>query len=284
MNDPTFVLTLSCIDRPGIVAAVTSRLAEIGANIAESSQFWDQQTNHFFMRIAFTAPTSTSLSTLENALKTVIDRFDISLAIADQAIAPKIIIMVSKFDHAMRHLLYQIRVGRLKAQIVAIVSNHEDARNIAQFENIAFHHLPVTKDTKQVQEHTLLELVKSLDADLVVLARYMQILSDKLSRQMHGKIINIHHSFLPSFKGAKPYHQAHERGVKLIGATAHYVTPDLDEGPIIEQDITRISHAQNPQDMVAEGREVESRVLARAVKLHLEQRVMINGHKTVVFD
>jgi formyltetrahydrofolate deformylase len=196
---------------------------------------------------------------------------------------PKILIMVSKFDHAMLHLLYQIRVGWLQAEVVGIVSNHVDAAKLAEQENIPFHHMKITTETKAQQEMNLLDIVRSTGAELVVLARYMQILSDSLSTQLFGKVINIHHSFLPSFKGSKPYHQAHDRGVKLIGATAHYVSPDLDEGPIIEQETARITHALNADELVATGREIESRVLARAVKLHLESRVMLNGHKTIVF-
>jgi formyltetrahydrofolate deformylase len=193
------------------------------------------------------------------------------------------LIMVSRFDHAMLHLLYQIRVGWLDSRVAAIVSNHEDSRSTAEYEGIPFHYLPVTTGRKEIQETEVIRLVQETGADLVVLARYMQILSDSIATRLYGRIINIHHSFLPSFKGAKPYHQAHERGVKLIGATAHYVTPDLDEGPIIEQETTRVTHAMSPDDLIATGRDIESRVLARAVKLHLENRVMLNGRKTVVF-
>ncbi|MAB15328.1 formyltetrahydrofolate deformylase [Parvibaculum sp.] len=278
-----FVLTLSCADRPGIVAAVTTELAAIGANISESNQFWDRGSNKFFMRIAVQAPGTVQRDDIERVLKPAVDRFEIMMGVADAQRKPKIVIMVSKFDHAMLHILYQIRVNWLNAEVVAIVSNHEDARRTAELENIPFHHLPVTKDNKAEQEAKIVGLVKETGADLVVLARYMQILSDKLSTRLYGKVINIHHSFLPSFKGAKPYHQAHERGVKIIGATAHYVTPDLDEGPIIEQETERVTHVMTPDDLVATGRDIESRVLARAVKLHLENRVMLNGRKTVVF-
>jgi len=280
---PSLVLTLSCTDRPGIVATVTSKLAEIGANIAESNQFWDRQTGTFFMRIAFTTPEGIGPASIEDVLAGPRELYGMALTVADRATTPKIIIMVSKFDHAMRNLIYQIRVGRLRAEIAAIVSNHPDAGALARFENIPFHHWPVERDNKAAQEQKIVGLVHETGADLVVLARYMQILSDDLSTRLYGKAINIHHSFLPSFKGARPYHQAHERGVKLIGATAHYVTPDLDEGPIIEQDIARVTHAHDPQEMIAEGRDIESRVLTRAVRFHLEHRVMLNGHKTVVF-
>ncbi|MGN6548734.1 MAG: formyltetrahydrofolate deformylase [Pararhizobium sp.] len=283
MMHSNFVLTLTCVDQPGIVAAITTELAALGANIAESNQFWDRQTNQFFMRIAFAAPDGTTKDDDERSLRPAAERYSIKPAIVDQSKMPKMIIMVSKFDHAMLHLLYQIRVGWLDAKVVAIVSNHEDSRATAEAEGIPYHVLKVTKENKAEQEQKLLDLVKETGADLVVLARYMQVLSDNLSKRLYGKVINIHHSFLPSFKGAKPYHQAHERGVKLIGATAHYVTPDLDEGPIIDQETERVTHAMSADDFVATGRDIEARVLARAVKHHLESRVMLNGHKTVVF-
>ncbi len=279
-----FILTLSCADKPGIVSAVTTELASAGANITESNQFWDQQTDRFFMRIAFAVPEGTDKNTIEHAVKPVADRFDMKTNIADGAHKPKIIVMVSKFDHALLHLLYQIRVGWLNAEVVAMVSNHEDSRQTADLEGIPYHCWPVNKKNKIEQEQKLLDLVQETGAELIVLARYMQVLSDNLSNRLFGRVINIHHSFLPSFKGAKPYHQAHERGVKLIGATAHYVTPDLDEGPIIEQETERVTHALSADDFVATGRDIESRALARAVKMHLESRVMLNGHKTVVFS
>lgn len=279
-----FIITLACADRPGIVAAVTTEIAAIGANIAESNQFWDRLSNRLFMRIAFTAPETVSKDTVERALKPVIDRFDMKTKLVDGDRKPKIVIMVSKFDHAMLHLLYQIRVGWLNAEVVAIVSNHEDSGRTAELEGIPYHCWRVNKDNKAEQEERLIELVRETEADLVILARYMQVLSDNLSTRLYGKVINIHHSFLPSFKGAKPYHQAFDRGVKLIGATSHYVTPDLDEGPIIEQETERVTHAMTAEDFVATGRDIESRVLARAVKMHLECRVMLNGHKTIVFS
>ncbi|KOF14422.1 formyltetrahydrofolate deformylase [Ensifer adhaerens] len=280
----TFILVLSCDDKPGIVAAVTTELASLGANIAESSQFWDRHTNSFFMRIAFQAPDGTARDDVERALRPAVERFQMRITLTEAARKPKIVILVSKFDHALLHLLYQIRVGWLNAEVVAIVSNHEDSRRTAELEAIPYHHWPVSKANKAEQEEKLLRLAQETGADLVILARYMQVFSDNLSKRLYGKAINIHHSFLPSFKGAKPYHQAHERGVKLIGATAHYVTSDLDEGPIIEQETERVSHALTAEDFVASGRDIESRVLARAVKLHLERRVMLNGHKTVVFS
>ncbi len=278
-----FVLTLSCADRPGIVAAVTTELAALNANIAESNQFWDRETGTFFMRLAFTAPDGTGRDAIERALRPAIERFGMRTALVDQGRKKKIVVMVSKFDHALLHLLYQIRVGWLDAEVAAIVSNHEHSRATADYEAIPFHLLPVDKANKAEQEQQVLALVKETDAELVVLARYMQILGNSFATRLYGQIINIHHSFLPSFKGAKPYHQAHERGVKIIGATAHYVTPDLDEGPIIEQETARVNHAMSPDDLIAQGRDIESRVLARAVKLHLESRVMLNGKKTVVF-
>ena len=285
MSTKSFILTLSCADRPGIVAAVTTELAALDANIAESNQFWDKETGTFFMRLAFTAPEGVDRDRLERALKPAVERFGMRTTLADQDRKKKLLVMVSKFDHTLLHLLYQIKVGWLDAEVAAIVSNHEESRRTAEFEGIPFHLLPVEKDksNKAAQEEQVFKLFNDTGADLIVLARYMQILGDKFATRLYGQIINIHHSFLPSFKGAKPYHQAHERGVKIIGATAHYVTPDLDEGPIIEQETARVTHAMTPDDLIAVGRDTESRVLARAVKLHLESRVMLNGRKTVVF-
>lgn len=283
MNYRTWVLTLSCQDRPRIVATITSAIAVIGANIAESAQFWDRSTNRFFMRISFVASSTVDRHALEAVLDPTIAEFGMILSLDPAEETPRMIIMMSKFDHCLAHLLYQIRVGWLRAEIVAIVSNHEAGRAAAEAAGLPYHLWPVTKDNKAEQEAKLLQLFRETGAGLIVLARYMQVLSNELSSQLFGQIINIHHSFLPSFKGAKPYHQAHERGVKIIGATGHYVTPDLDEGPIIEQETERVSHALSPDDFVAVGRDIESRVLARAVKLHLERRVLINGHKTVVF-
>ncbi|NRQ13085.1 formyltetrahydrofolate deformylase [Ensifer sesbaniae] len=284
MAPKTFILVLSCDDKPGIVAAVTTELAGLGANIAESNQFWDVKTNSFFMRIAFQVAASVQATDVERALAPAVERFQMRTVLADATVRPKILVLVSRFDHALLHLLYQIRVGWLNAEVVAIVSNHEDSRRTAEAEGLPYHCWPVSKDNKAEQEERLLRLVQETGADLVILARYMQVFSDNLSKRLYGKAINIHHSFLPSFKGARPYHQAHERGVKLIGATAHYITPDLDEGPIIEQETERVSHALTAEGFVATGRDIESRVLARAVRLHLERRVMLNGHKTVVFS
>ncbi len=283
MAQPSHILNLSCDDRPGIVASVTAALAGLGANIVESNQFWDQRTNRFFMRIALESR-GARLQEISAAVGPSVEHFGMDIRLIDTTEKPRIIIMVSKFDHAMLHLLYQIRVGWFSADVVAIVSNHEDSRRDVEAAGIPFHCWKVTRENKQEQEARLSALVEETGAQLVVLARYMQVLSDAFSSRMFGRIINIHHSFLPSFKGAKPYHQAYDRGVKLIGATAHYVTPDLDEGPIIEQETERVTHAMSAEDFVAVGRDIESRVLARAVKLHLENRVMLSGGKTIVFS
>ncbi len=279
-----FVLTLSCQDRPRIVASVTTTLADRGANIAESAQFWDRDSNRFFMRIAFEAPAEMTAADFRAGLEGIAKLFAMDLQVVEADRVPRIVIMVSKFDHCLQHLLYQIRVGWLRAEVVAVVSNHEDARGMVEASGIPFHCWPVNRDNKAAQEERLVALVAETRPDLVILARYMQVLSDDLSTRLSGRVINIHHSFLPSFKGAKPYHQAHERGVKLIGATAHYVTADLDEGPIIEQETERVTHALSADDLVAVGRDIESRVLARAVRLHLENRVLMNGRRTVVFN
>lgn len=284
MTDRPFILTLTCIDRPAIVASVTGALAQLGANIAESSQFWDQDTGRFFMRIALFAPNSVGEEQIRAELAPVFERFNIEAKVLDANRPQNVLILVSKFDHALLHLLYQVRMGRVNANIVGLVSNHIDAQRIADQQGLPFHHLPVSKPTRANQERQLERIIYDKAVDLVVLARYMQILSNDFANRLSGRAINIHHSFLPSFKGARPYHQAHQRGVKLIGATAHYVTADLDEGPIIEQETVRVHHAMTPDDLIAEGRDIESRVLARAVKYHLEQRVMLNGSKTVVFN
>lgn len=283
MSIKYFNLNLSCDDKLGIVAGITSELAALGANIVESNQHRDGRTNRFFMRLAFECAKPLTVAAIGEALAPVTARFDIAATIRDVTQVPKILVMVSRFDHALLHLMYQIRVGWLKAQVVAIVSNHEDSRKTAELQGIPFHAWKVTSQNKAEQEQRLLALIDETGAELVILARYMQVLSDDLSTRLLGRIINIHHSFLPSFKGAKPYHQAYDRGVKLIGATAHYVTAELDEGPIIEQETERVTHAMTAEDFVAAGRDIESRVLARAVKLHLEDRIMLNGRKTVVF-
>jgi formyltetrahydrofolate deformylase len=283
MPDTAFILTLTSAPLPGIIAAVSTAIAELGGNIAETHQHWDRPTDRFFLRVAFVGPDGLDVAAVERALAPAVERFGLDLQVTDATRPPKIIAMVSKFDHALLHLLYQIRVGWLRAEVAAIVSNHADARRIADHEGIRFVHLPVTPETKPAQEAALLALVEETGAETVILARYMQVLSDDLSRKLSGRAINIHHSFLPAFKGANPYKQAYTRGVKLIGATSHYVTSDLDEGPIIEQDVARVSHADTAEDLVAIGRDTEARVLARAVKNHLERRVLLCGSRTVVF-
>lgn len=284
MSEKEYILTLSCDDQSAIVATLTGRLADFGGNILESAQFGDGTTGRFFMRIRFVCPADKTKDQIRHALSPAVARFDMRLNLYEADKLPKIIVMVSRFDHCFEHLLYQIRVGWLKAEIVAVVSNHEDARASAEAAGLPYYHWPVSKDNKAEQEARLQELADSTGADLIVLARYMQVLSDNFSKAQFGRIINIHHSFLPSFKGAKPYHQAYDRGVKSIGATAHYVTADLDEGPIIEQQTERVGHALSADDLVAVGRDIETRVLAKAVKLHLERRVFLNGHRTVVFE
>ena len=279
----SYVLTLSCADRPGIVAAVSTYLFERGCNIIDAQQFDDVATGLFFMRVTF--ETETSGNTLRGGFEAIAERFAMGWIMRDVANRKRVMILASKFDHCLVDLVYRWRIGELPMELAAIVSNHprESYSNI-DFTGIDFHHLPVTKQTKLEQENEVWALIKSTRTDVVVLARYMQILSDGLSAKLAGRCINIHHSFLPGFKGANPYTQAHVRGVKLIGATAHYVTADLDEGPIIEQDVERISHRDTPEDLVRKGRDIERRVLARALCWHLEDRVVLNGRKTVVFN
>jgi formyltetrahydrofolate deformylase len=281
--ETSFILTLDSDPLPGIIAAVSTAIADLGGNITETHQHWDRPTDRFFLRLAFLAPDTLTVPAVEQALAPAVETFGLALKVTDASRSPKIVAMVSRFDHALLHLLYQIRVGWLHAEVAAIVSNHEDARRIADHEGIRFVHLPVMPESKPAQEAALLALVEETGAGTVILARYMQVLSDDLTRKLFGRAINIHHSFLPAFKGANPYKQAYTRGVKLIGATAHYVTADLDEGPIIEQDVARVSHADSADDLVAIGRDTESRVLAGAVKLHLERRVILSGSRTVVF-
>jgi formyltetrahydrofolate deformylase len=281
--NPTFVLRLSCADRPGLVAKVATLLADHGANITDAQQFDDPATGRFFMRVVFVV-TSGGIEDVRAAFAPVGTAIGADWAIHDAAELKRVLLMVSKFDHCLGDLLYRRRIGELPMDVVAIVSNHpKTALHTTMIGDIPFHHLPVTRDNKHEQEAALKRIVDETGAELVVLARYMQILSDDLSRFLSGRCINIHHSFLPGFKGAKPYHQAHERGVKMIGATAHYVTADLDEGPIIAQDVEPISHADTPDDLVRKGRDIERRVLAAAVAYHLQDRVLLNGHRTVVF-
>jgi formyltetrahydrofolate deformylase len=283
LREPSYVLTLSCEDQPGIVAAIASLLAANDCNIVDSAQFGDLKSNRFFMRVSFSAPSKLDHEGAERLLAPVIERFAMTAGVHPAAKPMRVLVMVSKFGHCLNDLLYRHGIGALPVEIPAIVSNHRDFYQLAAAHNIPFHHLPVTPATKERQEQRLLEVIEENRVELVVLARYMQVLSANLCTKLAGRVINIHHSFLPSFKGAKPYHQAHARGVKLIGATAHYVTPDLDEGPIIEQEVARVDHAMSPDDLAAVGRDVESLVLARAVKWHAEHRVLPNGNRTVVF-
>lgn len=284
---PSFVLTLSCPDRPGLVFAVTRWIAEAGGNIIDSQQFTDTTTGprrgqDFFLRVHFDFPDERTAAGLSDEFAPVAAELsmDHRLVLAEQPL--RALVMVSKEGHCLNDLLYRQSSGGLHIEIPAIVSNHRDLERLATAYDVPFHHVPA--DDKPAAEARLLELVTELDVDLVVLARYMQILSDDLCRELGGRAINIHHSFLPSFKGARPYQQAHDRGVKLIGATAHYVTADLDEGPIIEQSVLRVDHRRSPADLARAGRDVEAQTLSRAVQLHAEARVLLNGARTVVFD
>jgi formyltetrahydrofolate deformylase len=279
-----FVLTLSCPDQAGLVHAVTSYLVDHSGNIMESQQFDDRLQDRFFMRVHFdVSDPDVSLEELRTGFGPVGEAYRITWQLHDASTPTRTLIMVSKFGHCLNDLLFRRSTGALKIEVPAIVSNHREFEPLAQNYGIPFHHIPVTRETKADAEARLLSLVHELDIDLVVLARYMQILSDDLCKQLDGRAINIHHSFLPSFKGARPYDQAHQRGVKLVGATAHYVTSDLDEGPIIEQDVVRVDHSRTPDELVTIGRDVEARVLARAVQWHSESRVLVNGKCTVVF-
>ena len=285
MPQSQFVLTLSCPDRPGIVSAVSTFLAQNGQNILDAQQFDDVETGKFFMRVVFTAADlAVELSALQTGFAAIAQRFAMDWQMRDRAAKRRVMLLTSKSDHCLVDILYRWRTGELDMVPTAVVSNHpRETYAGIDFGDIPFHFLPSTKETKPQQEAAIWKLVEDTGTDLVVLARYMQILSDDLSARLSGRCINIHHSFLPGFKGARPYHQAHERGVKLIGATAHYVTRDLDEGPIIDQDVERISHRDTPDDLVRKGRDIERRVLARAVRFHLEDKVLLNGAKTVVF-
>lgn len=278
----TYVLTLSCQDRPGIVHAVSGFLFEHGGNIEEAAQYNDHDTGLFFMRVQFACAQLTQ-EDLRLRLKLFAEPFGMRWSLHPLAEPVRTVIFVSKEGHCLNDLMFRWKSGLLPLDIRAIVSNHREFYQLAASYNVPFHHIPVTAATKAQAEAKQLDIIRTEGAELVVLARYMQVLSNELCRELAGKAINIHHSFLPSFKGAKPYYQAHERGVKLIGATAHYVTADLDEGPIIEQDVARVDHTDTVEDLTARGRDTESQVLARAVKWHSEHRVLLNGHKTVVF-
>ena len=285
MNDETaathWILTMSCPDQPGIVHAVAGMLAEHGGNITESQQFGDPASGLFFMRVQ--VESTASRDELTAAMTQVAERFEMTWTLDVVGRRIRTLVMVSKAAHCLVDLLFRERSPRMPIEVVGVVGNHRDLEDIATFYGKPFHHVPVTKDTKAEAEATLRGLVTDLDVEVVVLARYMQILSDELCRDLSGRIINIHHSFLPSFKGAGPYRQAHDRGVKIIGATSHYVTGDLDEGPIIEQDVERVDHSRTVEDLVGIGEDVERRTLARAVRWHAERRVLLDGRRTVVF-
>ena len=278
-----YCLTVACPTTRGIVAAVSAYLAGNGCNITDSTQFDDVETGRFFMRVSVTSEEGKDLETLREGFGPVAERFGMDFAFHDEAAKMNVVIMVSRFGHCLNDLLYRWRIGALPINIVAVISNHMQYQKVVVNHDIPFHHIKVTKENKEQAEAEQLRIVEEAGAELIVLARYMQVLSDAMCQRMSGRIINIHHSFLPSFKGANPYKQAYERGVKLIGATSHYVTADLDEGPIIEQDIVRITHAQSADDYVSLGRDVESQVLARAIHAHIHHRVFLNGGKTVVF-
>jgi formyltetrahydrofolate deformylase len=285
--DPArFVLILSCGDRRGIVAAVANSIASQGCNIVESAQYGDPETERFFMRVSFSAPKETTVKSFSDGFLPVATGFNFQWTLHDLAVKPRVLILVSKFGHCLNDLLYRNSIGYLPMELPAVVSNHETMRRRVEAEGVRYLHLPVSAENKDRQEAKLLALIDDEHINLIVLARYMQVLSPSMiarlgSRQVSA--INIHHSFLPSFIGARPYQQARERGVKLIGATAHYVTPELDAGPIIEQDVGRVDHAMSEDEMIAAGRDIEATVLARAVRFHLEHRVLVNGNRTVVF-
>jgi formyltetrahydrofolate deformylase len=285
MNETKLVLTLSCHDRHGIVADVTTLLAAHNYNISESSQYEDKQEKRFFMRTEISPVNSdaTSFDGLKAAFSEIAQKDSMDWVLKDLSIRPKVVLAVSQWGHCLNTLLHKWKEGSLPIDIVAVVSNHNDMRDLVEWYNVPYHYLPVTKETKTQQEAQILGVVNDSNADLLVLARYMQILSDDLCKQLSGRAINIHHSFLPGFKGAKPYHQAYDRGVKLIGATAHFVTANLDEGPIIEQEVERVSHTNSPEEMVEIGHDIESVVLYRAVRWHAERRILLNGNKTIVF-
>jgi formyltetrahydrofolate deformylase len=282
--DRRYILKLSCPDQKGIVAAVASFLAQQDCNILESAQFDDELSGHFFMRTVFGAGAPTpDMANLATAFGPIAQRFAMDWQLHDQNAKLRVLIMVSKHGHCLNDILYRVSIGALEIDVVGVVSNHLDQKPRADFYGVPYHHLPVTPETKAAQEAQVLKLVEDTGTELVVLARYMQILTPETCARLEGRAINIHHSFLPGFKGAKPYHQAHTRGVKLIGATAHYVTPDLDEGPIIEQETTRVNHAHTPEELERLGRDLENLVLARAVRYHVEQRVLLHQDRAVVF-
>lgn len=277
------ILTLSCRDTPGITARVAGYLFEQGGNILEAQQFDDQTGGAFFMRVEF-APGAGDVAAIRAGFAEIAARYGMSWNLRAKHAPRKVVLLVSKFDHCLGDLLYRYRIGELNMEVAAVIGNHpKEALSISLIDGVPYHYFPITRETKPEQEARIKQVVTETGAELVVLARYMQILSDDLAAFLSGRCINIHHSFLPGFKGARPYHQAHARGVKMIGATAHYVTTDLDEGPIIHQDVEAVTHADSPEDMVRKGRDIERRVLAEAVRLHLDDRVLLNGERTVVF-
>jgi formyltetrahydrofolate deformylase len=286
MLQPQYVLTLACPDRPGIVNAVTGHLFRHGGNILESQQYNDAETDRFFLRTVFTlVEADASFAGLRDGFAALAHDFGMQWTLRDRSERRKVILLVSKFDHCLVDVLYRWRIGELPMDVVAIVANHpRETYHHLEFGDVPFHYLPVEPGKKAEQEAKLAELIENTGTDLVVLARYMQVLSDEMAGKLAGRCINIHHSFLPSFKGARPYHSAHARGVKLIGATAHFVTADLDEGPIIEQDTQRVSHHDTPADMIRIGRDIERRVLAHALRCYLDDRILLNGRRTVVFS
>lgn len=279
------VLTLQCPEGIGIVHAVTGFLVRQQRTIVELKQYDDMSAGRLFLRVDFAGDGAPDLlATMRSEFSEVAEQFDMEWQLRERGEKTKVLIMVSKFDHCLQDLLFRMHSGDLPIEVVGVASNHPDHRSLVEWYGIGFHHIPISKDTKPQAEAALLQLIDATGAELVVLARYMQVLSDHLATELSGKTINIHHSFLPSFKGAKPYHQAYARGVKLIGATAHYVTSDLDEGPIIDQEVTQVSHARTPEQLVALGRSVEGRTLTRAVQWHAEHRVMLDGQRTIVFS
>ena len=280
----SFVLTLSCPEQPGIVHAVTTVLNDNGCDITEHQQFDDPMNGNLFLRTAFTAPDGCVADGLRSGFAAAADTFDMTWQLDDAAHCTRILLMVSRFDHCLTDLLYRWRTGSLGGEVAVVVSNHEDLAHLADTAGVPFVHIPVTAGSKPAAEQRLLQVIDEQRIDLVVLARYMQVLSDPLCRTLRGRAINIHHSFLPSFAGAKPYHQAYERGVKYVGATAHYVTAELDEGPIIEQELTRVDHRRAPEDLIAVGRDAERLALARAVTWHCQHRILLNGNRTIVFN
>lgn len=283
-DQATFRLTFSCPDQPGIVAQVSGFLFDQGANILSARQHRDSEREQFFMRVVFGFD-ACEPETFRGRLEDLARHLDLDWTLTDRRQKKRVLIMVSKFDHCLGDLLYRLRIGELDMTVVGIVSNHpKSSLNLKNFGDIPYHHLPITKDTKPQQEAQIRKIIEDTETELVVLARYMQILSNDFAEFLNGRCVNIHHSFLPGFKGAKPYHQAYRRGVKMIGATAHFVTADLDEGPIIVQDVEQISHVDRPKDLVRKGRSIEQRVLSRAVTYLLEDRVLLNGNRTVVFD